>query len=964
MPGTRVAVGRSNDPTLAAEASPEEIAAGKRVFRRLFADPPPEKLGRYEVRRRIGHGAMGIVYAGYDAALNRHVALKVIDDSRAESVEARQRMLREAQAMARLSHPNVVQVYEAAEEDGQVFLAMELVEGGTLRAWIEGDEVLPWRDVVRCFSAIGRGLAAAHSAGVVHRDFKPDNVLLTPGHVPKVADFGLAGLGHVERINLTTTAPNHDVDPNLTSTGAVLGTPRYMSPEQHLGGPTDGRSDQFSFCVVLWEALFKELPFEGDTLTSLVASVTTGTRRRAPKRRDLPSWVRRVCERGLEVDPDDRWPSMDALLDALEHEQARVRWRRAGTAVLAVGVAAAGVYGVDAWDTARRISACADEGAATARHWDDSRRQRVRDGLIGSGASFARATADRVIPQLDAQATALRDVAERACLSATVDRTWKPDVYARARWCLDQRVMELDAFAEQLEGADMEATRLATTTASGMALVDECIDPRRLARVPSIPEAASVDAVHDVRERIARASAMSSSGKYSAALVAAREARRHAEDVGWPPLHAEALHLEAGVLMRLGQADEARERAVDAYMIAAESEAWRIASRAATMLAHSAGAMGTELEEGLTWIRHADVAAALGNAGEYDESGRIEARAAVLFGAGKLVEAAELYERAIEKRTAASSADHPEVARLTGALANLRYRLGDHAEARALHEQSLAIRESALSPDHPEVARGLNNLANVLTEAGELEGSRALHLRALEIRRKAFGDAHKEVAQTLGNLAAVESLLGEEERAVERLRLAIRILEHLGIRDATLARMLGNLAAFRGGRAEHLEEAEALARRGIQVFEEVVGRDHFNVAHSLDGLADILNRRGNHREAKRVAQRAHEIWANAVAEDHPNIAANLVHLGLAAEGLGERDEALGLLRRAVTLYDARDGLQRGEAKAWFALAKSLVHTDRDEGLAYARRAADDLRARGDAAAQSTADIEAWIEAQQ
>ena len=359
-------------------------------------------VGRYVILERIGAGAMGVVYGAYDPQLDRKIALKLLRGIGAGAAPlARARMMREAKAMARLQHPNVAAVHDVGvAEDDRVFLATEFLAGGTLHAWLEA-KTRTWREIVAVFNQAGRGLAAAHAEGLVHRDFKPDNVLLDKEGRARVVDFGLArnieaadaesknGGGTIDlgRAMSDVEAPREDphppprYDPNaetgvdtspsdkldkLTRTGALMGTPAYMAPEQFLGEPTDERTDQFSFCVALYEALYGQRPFEGDTLLSLSVSVTGGNFRALPKDRDVPAWVRRAVMRGLAIKREARYPSMTALIAALEDDPA-IRGRRRLVAVAIAGVALASalvarqVVARRRAEVERRIAAAIDE---------------------------------------------------------------------------------------------------------------------------------------------------------------------------------------------------------------------------------------------------------------------------------------------------------------------------------------------------------------------------------------------------------------------------------------------------------------------------------------------------------------------------------------------------------------------------------------------------------------------------
>ncbi|HEY8142336.1 MAG TPA: serine/threonine-protein kinase [Kofleriaceae bacterium] len=285
-----------------------------------------DRLARFEILNRLGVGGMGVVYVAHDPLLDRQVAVKVLRaDAHGElrAAELEGRLLREAQAMARLSHPNVVTVHEVGIVDRQIFIVMELNDGGTLRAWLK-QEARPVRERIRVFIEAGRGLAAAHAVRLVHRDFKPDNVLLARDGRVRVVDFGLVrGPTAGDR---PSRRPSHDVyaPMSLTMSGAVIGTPAYMAPEQHRAEVADHRSDQFSFCVALYEALYGRRPFAGENYRELVVNILDGSVLPPPDGADVPLSVQRVLERGLASAPDDRYPGMTALLDDLAAASAEV----------------------------------------------------------------------------------------------------------------------------------------------------------------------------------------------------------------------------------------------------------------------------------------------------------------------------------------------------------------------------------------------------------------------------------------------------------------------------------------------------------------------------------------------------------------------------------------------------------------------------------------------------------------
>lgn len=316
----------------------------------LMNTPVIHRIGRFVILRVLGEGGMGIVYSAYDEQLDRKVAVKFLYRSKSEPGARRARALPEAQAMARVSHPNVLQVYEVGEVSGQVFIAMEFVEGMTLANWQSQSE-RTWEEILSVYRAAGQGLLAAHRAGLVHRDFKPDNVLVDKEGRPRVADFGLARFAD-------TGTPAHT--PNLQNLRklpaklpvpieSLVGTPAYMSPEQYLSERVDNRSDQFSFCAALYEALYKVPAFEGEEIDEIGCNILLGNVRPVPQGTQIPSTIEQALRRGLSIDPGNRFASMEELLAALDIDPQRdpaaaPRTRRAFIAAMLVMVTLRSLY--------------------------------------------------------------------------------------------------------------------------------------------------------------------------------------------------------------------------------------------------------------------------------------------------------------------------------------------------------------------------------------------------------------------------------------------------------------------------------------------------------------------------------------------------------------------------------------------------------------------------------------------
>ena len=365
-------------------------------------------VGRYLVLERLGAGAMGVVYAAYDPKLDRKIALKLLRPVEGHGDQARRtaRLEREAQAMAKLSHPNVGAIFDVGVYQEQVFLAMEYLPGGTLRRWLEAEKH-PWREIVKMFIEVGHGLAAAHAEGLIHRDFKPDNVLLDKSGQPRVVDFGLVRLtGNLE----VSTSGSFD-DPDLpiaetaiatsgshgsaalTRTGALAGTPAYMAPEQFLGKAVDARSDQFAFCVALYEALYAERPFAGETVIALADSVTNERIVGPPKGTSVPGWIRGHVVRGLRCDANQRHRSIDDLLAALTNDPAKRtrKWLLAGTTLVAT-FTIAGV--TQRLSSDHRPKMCTGGGDHLVGIWEangaaSARKEAIHSAFARTGKSYA-----------------------------------------------------------------------------------------------------------------------------------------------------------------------------------------------------------------------------------------------------------------------------------------------------------------------------------------------------------------------------------------------------------------------------------------------------------------------------------------------------------------------------------------------------------------------------------------------
>jgi eukaryotic-like serine/threonine-protein kinase len=531
------------------------------VRARLFRNKAkPVKIGRFTVLGRLGEGGMGIVYTAYDDQLDRKVAVKVLrGEATRQDQLGRTRLLREAQAMARLSHPNIVTVHEVGALDDQVFVAMEFVRGQSLDGWLRR-QPRAWRDVLLVFRQAGRGLEAAHRAGIVHRDFKPHNVLVGDDGSIKVLDFGLARAAeHPGSEELAATpeggAYNHSqgnlLDAPLTRTGAIMGTPAYMAPEQHSGLPATALSDQFSFCVSLWEGLYGAHPFDCATLATLVAGVSTGELREPPAAAKVPARLRRALLRGLSVEPAQRWPSMTELLAELARDPAQARRRWLVTAGLA-GFVGAASFGAASLLPAE-VAVCQGAAEELVGAWDDARAAAVERALLATGVPYAADTWSRVRPRLDAYAAEWTAMRTEACETHRAAKQ-SDQLFDLRTACLDQRRASLTALVEILAAADAAVVEKAATAAAGLPTVAACGDVDALTQAVAPPEDPAVRArVQELRTTLARARTFEDAGRAEPGLALVEPVLTAARALEYAPLTVEALLLRGSLEMLAGR---------------------------------------------------------------------------------------------------------------------------------------------------------------------------------------------------------------------------------------------------------------------------------------------------------------------------------------------------------------------------------------------------------------------------
>jgi tetratricopeptide (TPR) repeat protein/predicted Ser/Thr protein kinase len=948
-----------------------------------LADPTDvlvhSRVGRYLVLSKIGMGGMGVVYAAYDPELDRKVALKfLLAGSGVKQDQRRERLLREAQALAKFSHPEIVAIYDFGEHPLGVWLAMEFIDGRTLSAWA-GEARRSWREVLNVMLAAGRGVAAAHAASLVHRDLKPDNIMIGHDGRVRVMDFGLTRA--VGRETPTPAgAPVHadeirSLKP-LTRRGKLLGTPAYMASEQFSQLEITAAADQFSFCVTLWELLFGQRPFDGRTTRELATAVLNGQLRTPPRRRGVPTWLQRVCERGLASAPEARWPSMQALLEQLDRGQTRGRVRMLALGLGLVACVAAAGEGYRRFELGQRIAACEAEGATIGEVWNDEARILVHEAIMGSNASYAADTADKVMPWLNDYARTWQVARTTACVSASVNERdgWDADMLDRSLWCLDERRMELAALVSQLESGDALVVTRAVKAAAGLGRIDPCMDEDLLARLP-VPPVDGREQIRVVRAELSRALALRAMGDFKASLVIARESLERAEALDWPPLSALARYRVGALLTDTAQFEESATVLKDAYFEASNAGVPEVESDAAAALVFTLGVRLARHAEGREWFRHAERAlSTLPDPLQLREALLLGHLASVEFGAGAYERAMQLQRRSLALREQALGSNHPDIWSPLGNLALIHEKLGEYEQARALHERVLAFVEDELGPQHPDMGSILNNLSENYRMTGEYAEAKQLSERGLSIKELALGPEHPSVANSLGNLALVLEGMGSYAEAQPMLERVVAIKQAaLGPEHPDVASTLNNLAENHRKLGEDQEalaqhqralseyqEALTLHQRALAIKESVLGPNHTSTGLSLTNLAIVYQALDEHEQAKAHFERALGIFERELGDKHAHVSYPL--LGLAEIALEQQRaaDALPLAERGLVLRDQPGSPPRDVADARFILARALWETGGSRSRAHDLAMQARASFQAEDASKSVGEVDAWL----
>jgi len=929
--------------------------------------PMGAMVGRYVVLDMLGRGGMGVVYAAYDPELDRKVALKLIlpgDDGQA----ARLRLQREAQAIAQLSHPHVVAVHDVGSVGEQVFIAMEFVEGMDLARWLAAEQRTP-AQVLDAFQQAGAGLLAAHAAGLVHRDFKPENVLMGADGRARVVDFGLVRrddsvmTGDAERRSWSHDAQLEN-PLQLTDAGSLVGTPAYMSPEQFSSQPGDARSDQFSFCVSLYEGLYGERPFAGDNPVDLACAVSDGVVRGPPAKHEVSGRLRRVLLRGLSVDPAARYPTMAELLAALRRASRPWRgwWAVAGVVGLGGALTAAALARAD--QTAAPPDPCAGVGDTVRALWSDARKHAMAQAFRDAGPAYAEDTLRRVQPRIDRYLERWTELSQEVCEvhggRAEAARADDP----RYR-CLEGRRAELADVLAVLEQADAPTVLEAVGMVSRLSSVEPCADFDVDETFPVPHEPALRQRVDHLRSEL-RLWMMRSVSGHDAQSDARFEALvKEVEATGYDPLRAEVLEMRADRANDAGRLDDASDLSNEAFETALGSRHDSYAFKVATSLAFLHGVQRREPAVAHRWCRraeallrrtgatarmrlpllsneasihalegHGDQAQAL-----YDEAlalaretddplllaSLLNNTGAYHAAGGRVEQAIPLLEEAAELNAQQLGPEHPTVLRTRANLGILAVIDGRYDEGLRILEQVLPGQEAAFGPVHPEVSNSLEAMAKGLGHLDQLERALELKQRVLEIRREVHGPQGHTVASARNDLAEAYLDLGRLDEATADLTALLHEQQHQPDADPRL--QIKTLMLLSRAESERAEADPPKATR-----------------HHEDS--------GRHAEAALEQCRHHDACGSAVLHGA------LVQAAQTRLHRGDRAGAQRLLSEALRMPTEALG-RWSQAQAHLAMARATLPIDPDMAVAHARHARAALPGDDRISRALAAEIDAW-----
>ncbi|MCR9159641.1 MAG: tetratricopeptide repeat protein [Nannocystaceae bacterium] len=890
----------SDDPTLGSDEP--GIATDhlrENLTRKMFGEDAgaPLEIGRYAVVERVGAGASGVVFKAFDDELERMVAIKVLPRPTTADERLRELALREGRALAKLSHPHVVGIHEVGEHRGSLYFVMEFVRGGDLARWLAAQDPTQPQHADRALALVleaGRGLWAAHQAGIVHRDFKPANVLVAQDGHAKVADFGLAR-ADVEPFESSASGRTLEASASGHSTeqGVLAGTRAYMAPERLSEAPASERTDQFAFCVSAWEVLHGERPWPGRPWQTGAPPTPRPGARVDPK-------VRRALERGLARDPDARWPSMGALLGELGPKPS------SGSAALSLGVLTVGIGGAVAFSTLQPQERCTGAPERMAAVWSPQRAAAIAREIEALRLPFAQDAWQRFATEVDTYAALWVDMYTDTCEATVVRKEQSEPVMELRMSCLRRARQALASTLRALEQPDRETMMRTHLLLDGLPSLQACEDVDRLrAEVPP-PPAADEASVDEARARLADVRAFITAAQLDEARAALEDAAHAIASVDYPPVAGELEQERGRLAIRTGDAEAAIEHLRRALASATRDDRTLFSLDAVTALCE---ASINAAKHGDAQI-YVDLLGALAQRPHAPPHYRVHAldrAGAVARGEGRTQDAIALFEESVQVATEVLGPDHALIALPLSNLGMSLYDAGRYQEASDAFDDVLEIRVRERGPEHPSVGLSLNQLCTLRVALADPHGALPHCERALEILTASLPAHHQDIAMVETNFANALFKSGRQEEGIDMARAAVRswIASDGPDHPSTSAgrRALGHKLAEAG----HLQEAQRELEAALDVFESSLGAEHMRVAQTKTSLATLRFMDGDFEGALRLYEDNRPLVVSTMGEDHPFFAVAELGRGEALAKLGRTDEARAAMQTALEVRIARYG---------------------------------------------------------
>ena len=849
-------------------------------------------VGRYVILDVVGQGGMGVVYAAYDPELDRKVAVKLLQAKKGSvgsSAGGQEWLQREAQAQARLAHPNVLAVHDVGTlSDDRVFVAMELVEGETLRAWLD-ERVRPWPEIAAMVTAAGTGLAAAHRAGLVHRDFKPENVLVGHDGRARVMDFGLAHERDQEQ-------------PVQSPSGSVIGTPAYIAPELYEGKPATPATDQFALGVTLYTALFGGKPYGKDAFA--LPREATPVAKPPPTSTRVPARIQRAVMRAVAIDPAMRWPSVDALLAELTADRPSIR-RRVIAGIVTFALAGALVASLALGRPAQE-ALCTGTEARLAGVWDEPVRLAVHAGFLGVKTPYAEPSFRAVAHALDSYVGEWTQATVENCRATRLRGEQSEATQTLRQSCLDARLEQVRDLAQLLQAPSSAAVDKADATVAALEPVRSCADVLTLADAAPPGSVAKRDYDDQVlklalaRAQLAVALVVPSAATAQGVLTKARALKADG-------LAADAQLVRGMALLAGGSSDDAFAALQDSVWTAIAARRVGLVARGALIIAGVMLDQKAKPDAAQVWL---DLSVAMSARSPFIQETirvqRLEVQGAVQAARGELEAAIKTHEDALAAAQQAFGADGPAVWQPEEMLAATMGRAGAWIAAIPHLERALALRTKSVGPDHPDVALLLSNLGACYDHAGDRTRALDAYQRALSLRERTYGPTSPFLVATLNNLADYKRQGGDFAGAladVTRAKtIALRVpgkaspLYHVvATTEGEILTAMGKPAEARAAfdavldleqstkspllattltsRAE-LElgqhawaDAAAFEERAIAAFEAMAGKDALDLWKPLAGLARARHALDPKADVRPILTRAVAIATKAKVQD-------------------------------------------------------------------------------------------------